>query len=57
MSQQPTSRPSDPEQDRLLDHDYDGIREYDNPMPRWWVAIFWATIEPPHNTAASTTDP
>lgn len=30
--------------DRLLDHAYDGIQEYDNPMPRWWVWIFWATI-------------
>ncbi len=30
--------------DRLLDHQYDGIQEYDNPMPRWWVYIFWATI-------------
>jgi cytochrome c oxidase cbb3-type subunit 3 len=28
----------------LLDHEYDGIREYDNPLPRWWVASFWATI-------------
>jgi cytochrome c oxidase cbb3-type subunit 3 len=27
----------------LLDHEYDGIREYDNPMPGWWVAIFWAS--------------
>lgn len=33
-----------PEQDRLLDHEYDGIQEYDNPMPRWWVNTFWATI-------------
>lgn len=32
------------EQDRLLDHAYDGIQEFDNPMPRWWVWIFWATI-------------
>jgi cytochrome c oxidase cbb3-type subunit 3 len=31
-------------EDRLLDHDYDGIREYDNPMPRWWLWIFYATI-------------
>jgi cytochrome c oxidase cbb3-type subunit III len=28
----------------LLDHAYDGIQEYDNPMPRWWVWIFWATF-------------
>jgi cytochrome c oxidase cbb3-type subunit 3 len=29
---------------RILDHEYDGIQEYDNPMPRWWVSMFWATI-------------
>lgn len=29
---------------RLLDHIYDGIQEYDNPLPRWWVALFWITI-------------
>lgn len=32
------------DKDHLLDHDYDGIKEYDNPMPRWWLATFWATI-------------
>ncbi|HEU4566168.1 MAG TPA: cbb3-type cytochrome c oxidase N-terminal domain-containing protein [Gemmatimonadaceae bacterium] len=32
------------ERDQLLEHDYDGIQEYDNPMPRWWVYLFWATI-------------
>jgi cytochrome c oxidase cbb3-type subunit 3 len=31
-------------QDDLLDHSYDGIQEYDNPLPQWWLAIFWATI-------------
>ena len=34
----------DANEPRLLDHEYDGIREYDNPLPRWWVGIFWATI-------------
>jgi cytochrome c oxidase cbb3-type subunit 3 len=28
----------------LLGHEYDGIREYDNPLPGWWVALFWATF-------------
>lgn len=32
------------ERDRLLDHDYDGIKEYDNPLPGWWTWIFVATI-------------
>jgi cytochrome c oxidase cbb3-type subunit 3 len=34
----------EPKDDRLLGHEYDGIQEYDNPMPRWWILIFWATI-------------
>lgn len=36
--------PNKNEQDHLLEHNYDGIQEFDNPMPRWWVYIFWATI-------------
>jgi len=37
--------PSKSEPDNLLlDHRYDDIQEFDNPMPRWWVYIFWATI-------------
>jgi cytochrome c oxidase cbb3-type subunit III len=32
------------EQERLLEHDYDGIREYDNPTPRWWTWIFWGSV-------------
>ena len=31
-------------EDKLLDHEYDGIQEYDNPLPTWWKNIFWATI-------------
>jgi cytochrome c oxidase cbb3-type subunit 3 len=34
----------DMRQDHLLSHNYDGIQEYDNPLPRWWVWIFWVTI-------------
>jgi cytochrome c oxidase cbb3-type subunit III len=34
----------EPQEDRLLEHEYDGIKEYDNPMPRWWIWLFWATI-------------
>jgi cytochrome c oxidase cbb3-type subunit 3 len=30
--------------DQLLDHEYGGIREYDNPMPAWWVNIFWGSF-------------
>ena len=30
--------------DVLLDHEVDGIREYDNPMPAWWLGIFYASI-------------
>jgi cytochrome c oxidase cbb3-type subunit III len=32
------------DQDRLLHHEYDGIQEYDNPLPFWWSAIFVLTI-------------
>lgn len=39
---QQAANPAD--RDRLLEHSYDGIQEYDNPMPRWWVYLFWATI-------------
>ena len=32
------------ERDVIRDHTYDGIQEYDNPMPRWWTILFWAGI-------------
>ena len=36
--------PDQNDQDQLLEHSYDGIQEFDNPMPRWWVYLFWVTI-------------
>lgn len=33
-----------PPRDHLKDHEYDGIREFDNPTPGWWHAIFIASI-------------
>ena len=32
------------ETDELRAHQFDGIREYDNPLPRWWLGIFYVTI-------------
>jgi cytochrome c oxidase cbb3-type subunit 3 len=25
-------------------HEWDGIKELNNPLPRWWLWIFWATV-------------
>lgn len=36
--------PVEKEEDILFDHEYDGIRELDNVLPPWWVAMFYITI-------------
>jgi cytochrome c oxidase cbb3-type subunit 3 len=33
-----------PESPPLTSHSYDGIQEYDNPMPAWWRRVFWGTF-------------
>lgn len=30
--------------DETMGHTFDGIEEYDNPLPRWWFFLFLATI-------------
>jgi cytochrome c oxidase cbb3-type subunit 3 len=25
-------------------HEWDGIKELNNPLPRWWLWVFWATV-------------
>jgi cytochrome c oxidase cbb3-type subunit 3 len=38
------AKPMAKEQEIVLDHNYDGIRELDNSLPPWWVYMFYATI-------------
>jgi len=38
------SKPLEKEDDIVLDHNYDGIKELDNTLPPWWVYMFYATI-------------
>ena len=37
-------KPMEKEEEIVLDHNYDGIRELDNTLPPWWVYMFYATI-------------
>ena len=42
MSNKPVDKASDDVE--TTGHSWDGIQEYNNPMPRWWLWTFYATI-------------
>ena len=33
-----------PSSGKRMDHEFDGIEEFDNPLPVWWVGLFMATV-------------
>ena len=41
MAKTPKKQDDDP---NTTGHEWDGIEEFDNPMPRWWLWTFYATI-------------
>lgn len=41
MTKKPIAKKADPS---TTGHNWDGIEEFDNPMPRWWLWTFYLTI-------------
>ncbi len=39
-----TETTNSPAQADLTDHSYDGIQEYDNPLPAWWTWLFAGSV-------------
>ena len=39
-----TQRPKDASKEDTTGHSWDGdLKEYNNPLPRWWLSLFWLT--------------
>ena len=32
------------QQDTVMDHEFDGIQEFDNRLPNWWLWIMWGSM-------------
>lgn len=41
MAKEPQKQNTDPD---TTGHEWDGIQEFNNPLPRWWVWVFYITI-------------
>ena len=38
------NRPGEAKQGDVTGHQWDGLQEYNNPLPRWWLWLFYITI-------------
>lgn len=36
--------PGEPPSGQSMGHAFDGVEELNNPMPAWWIGLFWATL-------------
>ncbi|PIE16502.1 MAG: cytochrome-c oxidase, cbb3-type subunit III [Rhodobacterales bacterium] len=44
MSDKPNKQQEKKDQVETTGHSWDGIEEYNNPLPRWWLMVLYATI-------------